>query len=182
MGSPLANCNEAISAIREHLKEEIILPLLKAIFLNLSIDNKFYSMISNDPDYTLSLIHYPPSDQSELRLQSHKDTILITVLWSQKLGYEANLNDKWKPLEVMPGYVIAQLGQGLELMTDKQCHAIEHRVIVPNKTPRLSIAMFLGPNNEIPLINFKTGEILNPRFGDYVKQHVEATYDSSKLK
>jgi len=174
--APLTSCAQNMEKVREHFKKQIALPLLSAIFLNLGIDKKNFKTITLNPDYTLSLIYYPPCDAEKLRLHSHKDTVLITLLWTNQPGFEAKIDGQWHAVDHKPEYVIAQLGLGLEMMTGNQCHAVEHRVTFPKEISRISIATFYRPNSNIPFVDYVSGQQLYPSFGEYVKEHVSATY------
>lgn len=132
--------------------------------------------IRQNPDYTLSFIYYPVSDMPEKRLQEHKDTVMITILWAPDEGVEANIDGKWYPVTPKPGYVVVNFGNALELMTGKQYCAIEHRVIMAKENERLSVATFLGPAFELPFVDFTTGKIISDSYGEYAKQHISNTY------
>ncbi len=174
---PLNEYADVIQRVRAYYKTHIALPLLRMLFNKLTLSPSYYELITKDPDYTLSLIHYPASENSEQRLQAHQDSVLLTILWTQQPGFEAKINGHWQAVMPKPGYVIVQLGIGTALMTNGKCHAIEHRVTIPENTPRLSISSFFGANDSVLFLNAVTGEKIHESFGEYVRGHVKKVYD-----
>lgn len=166
---------QAMLTIRQVFTLEIMLPLIEAIFQQLNISN-YFSEVATSPDYTLSLIYYPPGDFAKERLASHRDAAVMTTLWTQASGYRANFQGQWQAIMPHDDYVIVQIGKGLALMTGEHCHAIEHDVTVAETIERFSMASFLALLNEAEFRDYVNNRLLSSTFIEYVKEDIAKTY------
>ena len=64
----------------------------------------------------------------------------------------------------------------LELMTGHAYPSSLHRVQPPEKEDRLSISTFFGPNPNIPICNYKTGQEFYPNFKALVDEQIKIVY------
>ncbi len=166
--------------IRQHFTEKIGLALLKLLFNKLGIEQYYLSAIKS-PSYTLSLIYYPPVSESVgRRLKSHEDTVLLTILVINQPGLQCLVGEEWINVYPKHGYVLVNLGRSLEMMTNKDCCAATHRVNVLAGESRFSLATFLAPNFDSPLINYKTGEQYYESFESFLNEHLKTVYPERK--
>lgn len=169
--NPLADLTqekEALDSVSELLKEKIGLSLLKKILARAGLE-KHTNEVLSDTYTAYTLVYYPYQkiiiNQKNLGLKPHKDWDLITVLLIEKPGLEVCINNEWISVMPKPGYAVINLSNALELITGKRCQAVLHRVNSPEN--RLTIGLFMGPNNHKPLKNLVTGEILYKTYGHY---------------
>ncbi|MCL7023320.1 hypothetical protein MKW94_010859 [Papaver nudicaule] len=86
---------------------------------------------------------YPPCPDPELTLglPPHSDVGLITVL--QQMG------NGWLAVDPLPGALIINLGDQLEVMSNRRFKSQNHRAVTNAKVQRLSIATHCKPKMEI---------------------------------
>jgi len=171
-------CSVEMLEVKNYFQHEIMQPLLLALFEHLKIDPGKIRIYFEAADSTLSIIYYPECNVSsaQKRIQPHKDAAFMTILWSQRPGLEVKINDKWHGNLIKQGYIILHLGNGLKLMTDGRCHAITHRVQIPNANFRLSIASFYTQDPELGFFNAVTGKQIANTFAEYLASCLAETY------
>lgn len=140
--------------------EEAGKSLLQAIALYLGLDEHYFDEWVHNGNSILRAIHYPPITQepkNAIRAEQHEDINLITLL----VGASADgleLLDKqgnWLPVVAPEGYIIVNVGDMLQRLTNNKLRSTTHRVVNPPKelwgTHRYSIPFFLHPRSEMPL-------------------------------
>lgn len=134
--------------------------LLRAIALYLGLDENYFDPHIRNGNSILRAIHYPPithEPKSAIRAEQHEDINLITLL----VGASAEglqLLDKegeWLPITAPEGYIIVNVGDMLQRLTNNKLSSTTHRVVNPPRekwhTHRYSIPFFLHPRSEMPL-------------------------------
>ncbi|CAN1279572.1 1-aminocyclopropane-1-carboxylate oxidase homolog 1, partial [Linum perenne] len=109
------------------------------------------------------LCHYhPPCPQPELTLGStkHQDDDFITVLLQDDIGGLQVLHqDQWVDVPPLPGSLVVNIGDLLQLVSNDKFRSVEHRAVVKSKGPRVSVASF-----------FTHGFSQNPRMYGPIKE------------
>jgi isopenicillin N synthase-like dioxygenase len=166
---------DQILSVRNYLRDELFDPLFKQVasFINLQ---SCYRDFTRNVDQTISLIYYPADNQKDERIKGHKDLTTMTALWAPEAGLYSNINGRWVTAECDESHIAIQIGQALEVASDKQCQALEHRVELEPNRERFSLASFYGPDRDAPLKNYRTDEIVAEKFGDFVTQYLQETY------
>lgn len=153
------------------------MPFIQKIFEAEGIDSFYKNTVSN---YTasLSFIYYPyiQSTTLERKLKAHKDFVLITVLYITKPVLSLYVNENWYAIDPKPGYVVVNIGNSLEIMTGHTYNSSLHRVHPPIDQDRLSISLFFGPNFDIPICNYKTGEQHYKNFQSLLEEQAKIVY------
>ncbi|CAN0904344.1 1-aminocyclopropane-1-carboxylate oxidase homolog 1 [Linum grandiflorum] len=92
------------------------------------------------------LCHYhPPCPQPELTQGSakHQDDDFITVLLQDDIGGLQVLHlDQWVNVPPLPGSLVVNIGDLLQLLSNDKFISVEHRALVKSKGPRVSVASF----------------------------------------
>ncbi|MGP9655484.1 isopenicillin N synthase family dioxygenase [Halomonas sp. AOP35-4E-18] len=115
-------------------------------------------LINKAPAQLLKLIRYPGSHQTHERqgVGPHKDAgILTLLLQDDHTGLQVERNGEWLDVPPMPGALVINIGEILELATNGYLRATLHRVLVPDAgVTRYSIGYFLSPSLEgsVPLL------------------------------
>jgi isopenicillin N synthase-like dioxygenase len=139
--------------------------LLQALALALGQPvDKLESAFAGMPVQHLKVIHYPGRAQGESRqgVGPHKDSGCLTLLlqdtqaglqvWERDgpgLGPGA---DHWIDAPPIPGTLIINLGEVLEILTNGYLRATIHQVVSPPRdVDRLSVAFFLSPRLDAEL-------------------------------
>ncbi|MFD2262187.1 isopenicillin N synthase family dioxygenase [Lacibacterium aquatile] len=111
------------------------------------------------PDQLIKLIRYPGRDvaATDQGVGAHKDSGLLTfVLQHQRGGLQVEGADGWIDATPVPGALVVNIGETLEMASDGYLRANVHKVVAPPPgTDRLSIAFFLGArlDSTVPLLN-----------------------------
>ncbi|CAN0922500.1 1-aminocyclopropane-1-carboxylate oxidase homolog 1 [Linum grandiflorum] len=91
--------------------------------------------------------YYPACPQPELTMGAcnHADNDFITVLLQDHYGGLQVLHkDQWVDIPPMPGALVVNIGDLLQLISNDKFVSSEHRVISQNVGPRVSIASFFN--------------------------------------
>jgi isopenicillin N synthase-like dioxygenase len=101
-----------------------------------------------NPSPYLKLIRYPGSADGEQGVGVHKDSGFLTLLLQDhNSGLEAQGNDNiWYPVDPVPGSLVVNTGELLQLVTHNYFIATPHRVINRNAAERFSSAFFYSPD------------------------------------
>jgi isopenicillin N synthase-like dioxygenase len=164
--------------------------LLKAIALYLELPEDYFEDKVKSGNSILRAIHYfpipNPDDLPEgaVRAAAHGDINLITLLMGASAeGLEVLRTDgKWIPITSLPDYVVVNVGDMLDRLTNHKLKSTIHRVVNPPReklgTSRFSIPFFMHPRSEMDLtcldscvdathpkmyVNMTAGEFLNER-------------------
>ena len=134
--------------------------VLSVIALSLDIDKNFFTPWIEKGNSLLRSIHYPPVDSNlnPHRARAHEDINLITLLIGAEEGGLEVLNKDGSWIKVSPSSeaIVCNIGDMMQLVTDKKLKSTTHRVIQDKLTeskPRYRIPFFLHP---APSINLKS--------------------------
>ena len=126
--------------------------VLSVISLSLGLDKDFFTPWIEKGNSLLRSIHYPPVDgnTNPHRARAHTDINLITLLiGAEEGGLEVlNKDGSWIKVEPSSNAIVCNIGDMMQLVTDKSLVSTTHRVIQDIKTkskPRYSIPFFLHP-------------------------------------
>ena len=134
--------------------------VLSVIALSLGLDQNYFNSWVEKGNSLLRSIHYPPVEtkSNPHRARAHEDINLITLLiGAEEGGLEVLSKDgSWIKVEPSSDAIVCNIGDMMQLVTDKQLKSTTHRVIqdeVEESKPRYSIPFFLHP---APSINLKS--------------------------
>ena len=134
--------------------------LLRAIALYLGLDEHHFDPHIRNGNSILRAIHYPRITQepkSSIRAEQHEDINLITLLVGASAEGLQLLDKKgqWLPITAPEGYIIVNVGDMLQRLTNNKLSSTTHRVVNPSRekwhTDRYSIPFFLHPRSEMPM-------------------------------
>ena len=134
--------------------------VLSVIALSLGLDSNYFNSWVEKGNSLLRSIHYPPIESlsNPHRARAHEDINLITLLiGAEEGGLEVlNKDGSWIKVEPSSEAIVCNIGDMMQLVTDKKLKSTTHRVIQdPEAEPksRYSIPFFLHP---APSINLKS--------------------------
>lgn len=134
--------------------------LLQAIALFLDLGEHYFDDWVHNGNSILRAIHYPPITEepdSSIRAEQHEDINLITLLVGASAEGLQVMTKKGEWIDVMapPGYIVVNVGDMLQRLTNNRLRSTTHRVVNPPKekwhTHRYSIPFFLHPRSNMPL-------------------------------
>ena len=134
--------------------------VLSVIALSLGLDSDYFSSWVEKGNSLLRSIHYPPVESlsNPHRARAHEDINLITLLiGAEEGGLEVlNKDGSWIKVEPSSEAIVCNIGDMMQLVTDKKLKSTTHRVMQDTDTEpksRYSIPFFLHP---APSINLKS--------------------------
>ncbi|MGB1068078.1 MAG: isopenicillin N synthase family dioxygenase [Gammaproteobacteria bacterium] len=126
--------------------------LLSSISLTLGLDANFFNTSTDKGNSLLRLIHYPPSNNKNIyRAREHADINLITLLiGANEPGLEVkDKSGKWIPVSSSYEDIVCNIGDMMQLITEKKLKSTLHRVVkykTDEVKSRYSIPFFMHPS------------------------------------
>lgn len=133
------------------------LKLLESISLTLDLPESFFYKSTIKGNSLLRLIHYPPSNNENMfRAREHADINLITLLiGANEPGLEVkDKSGNWIPVSSSYEDIVCNIGDMMQLITDKKLKSTPHRVVkykTDELKSRFSIPFFLHPSPDTNL-------------------------------
>ena len=133
------------------------LKLLESISLTLDLPESFFYESTMKGNSLLRLIHYPPSNNENMfRAREHADINLITLLiGANEPGLEVkDKSGNWIPVTSSYEDIVCNIGDMMQLITDKKLKSTPHRVVkykTDELKSRYSIPFFLHPSPDTNL-------------------------------
>ncbi|XP_042458511.1 1-aminocyclopropane-1-carboxylate oxidase homolog 1-like [Zingiber officinale] len=91
--------------------------------------------------------YYPPCPEPEVAIgtSAHSDSGFLTVLLQDHIGgLQVLHNDKWVEVPPIPGALVINIADLLQLISNDRFKSVEHRVVAKREGPRISIACFFS--------------------------------------
>lgn len=98
----------------------------------------------------INLNYYPKCSQPELTVGvgRHSDVSTFTILLQDDVGglyVRAPDGERWVHVPPIPGALVINIGDALQIMSNGKYKSIEHRVIANESKDRISIPLFVNP-------------------------------------
>ncbi|CAA0823975.1 1-aminocyclopropane-1-carboxylate oxidase homolog 11 [Striga hermonthica] len=143
-------CRNEICEYMKHMIElRDVLSELLSEALGLSSD--FLSRMECMKSEYLSCLYYPASPQPDRTCGTvnHFDPTILTVLVQDNCsGLQIHHDENWIDVPSIPGALIANIGDLLQLITNDKFKSVEHRVVASSSRSRVSTACFFYPSSQ----------------------------------
>lgn len=124
--------------------------------------------------------YYPRCPQPDLTLglSSHSDPGGMTVLLADERvsGLQVRRGGAWVAVDPVPGALIVNVGDQIQVLTNAAYRSVEHRVAASAAGDRLSLALFYNPRGDLPLAPLP--EVVSP---DRPPRYGAMTFDEYRL-
>ncbi|RHN54970.1 putative oxidoreductase [Medicago truncatula] len=146
--------NQYREAFTEYAKEvgSLVRRLLSLISIGLGLEEDcLLKKLGEQPRQRAQANFYPPCPDPELTmgLLEHTDLNAITVLLQSEVsGLQVNKDGKWISVPCIPNAFVINLADQIEVLSNGRYKSVIHRAATNNVHPRMSMAMFFGPNPE----------------------------------
>lgn len=128
--------------------QRVAAALLAAMARNLGVQDKDAARVTRLADaQAVRMNYYPPCPAGRvLGLSPHSDavglTLLLQVTADDVPGLQIRRRGAWIPVDPLPGALVANVGDVIEVLTNGRYKSIEHRAAVHPHHHRVSIAAF----------------------------------------
>ena len=142
---------------------EVSRQILRVMSMALGLEETHIERVFGaNPSPYLKLIRYPKTLLGGQGVGTHKDSGFLTLLLQdENPGLEAQANDNtWYPVDPLPGSLVVNTGELLQLLSANYFIATPHRVVNPAACDRYSSAFFYSPDLDTPLDPLPVDEAL----------------------
>jgi len=138
----------------------VAIRLLKAFALSLDQPEDAFDTIYRDsPNHRMKIVRYPGRDATDgdQGVGAHKDGGFLTLLLQDdNRGLQVEYDGSWVNVDPIPGTLVVNIGELLELASNGYLRATVHRVVTPPAgVERISVPFFFSARLDatIPLLN-----------------------------
>ncbi|KAF8643956.1 hypothetical protein HU200_066594 [Digitaria exilis] len=166
--------------------QRVAADLLRAMARNLGLGAAEGEMMASVADAQAMRINYypacPAAHEQVLGLSPHSDAVGLTLLLqvSPVPGLQIRRHNSWIPVEPLPGALVANIGDVVEVLTNGRYKSIEHRAVVSARHHRVSLAAFHSAKFDATYAPLLAGE--PPRYRTIAAEDYVKLVLSSKLQ
>lgn len=148
-------------ALQEQIMTNVFPKLLNALALSLGLDKDWFNPYFTQPTLIQRTIYYPPHHG---QAGKHTDICMLTVLIQEYFptpSLRVFTKDKWIDVPCLENTFVINLGDTLQLWTDKLFVSTPHEVIHNLDRTRISIPLFIHANIDAEFPSFSKQKNIN---------------------
>lgn len=132
--------------------------ILSAFAIAMEIEREYFSACFDKCIARGSALYYPPQPkelgEKQFGIGAHTDWGVLTLLYQDGVGGLQVLSGdgEWVTAHPIGGTFVVNVGDCLEQWTNKRLLSNQHRVVNSSEYHRQSIAMFVDPNFDTPIV------------------------------
>ncbi|XP_021749527.1 feruloyl CoA ortho-hydroxylase 2-like [Chenopodium quinoa] len=129
----------------------VIKSLLQVLLKGLNIqeiNEENWSLLSGSKRINLNFYPKCPKPELTVGVGRHSDVSTFTILLQDDIGglyVRAPDGESWVHVPPIPGALVINIGDALQIMSNGKYKSIEHRVIANGSKDRISIPLFVNP-------------------------------------
>ncbi|XP_006645290.2 protein SRG1-like [Oryza brachyantha] len=170
---------------------ELCLRLLDHIAAALGLAPGRFNGMFGEAVQAVRMNFYPPCPRPELvlGLSPHSDGSAVTVLQQDAAfaGLQVLRDGAWVPVQPVPGALVVNIGDTLEVLTNGRYKSVEHRAVASGEHDRLSVVTFYAPAYDVelgPMPEFVAGgepcRYRRYNHGEYSRHYVTSRLEGKK--
>lgn len=139
-----------ISAVEAFCKgcESLAKLTLELCALGLDLEPSTFAQFMNPSQSMARLNYYPacPTPDKTLGLGAHTDPYTLTLLHQCQVGgLQVCKDGKWITVKPRRGAIVVNVGDNLQAWTNGRFRSVEHRAVLNDQVPRVSLVFFYAP-------------------------------------
>jgi len=131
---------------------ELTEKLLGLLSEGLGLDPNYIQTLNKEPLVQLRINYYFPCPQPDLvnGLRPHSDGDILTILLDDGVeGLQVRKDEQWFTVAPVPGALIINIGDLLQIVSNGKYKSAEHRVVANTTENRMSIVIFFMPESDV---------------------------------
>ncbi|XP_074589870.1 1-aminocyclopropane-1-carboxylate oxidase homolog 1-like isoform X2 [Curcuma longa] len=140
------SCREALFEYSKHIGK-LGKTLFELLSEALGLNPSYLEEMECNQGQILLCHYFPPCPEPEVAIgtSAHSDPGFLTVLLQDHIGgLQVLHNDKWVEVPPIPGALVINIADLLQLISNDRFKSVEHRVVANREGPRISIACFFS--------------------------------------
>ncbi|KMT16651.1 hypothetical protein BVRB_3g049370 [Beta vulgaris subsp. vulgaris] len=120
--------------------------LLELLSVALGLKPDYLKEMDCSKGWTAVNHYYPvcPAPDLTLGISKHSDPTFLTLLLQDQIGgLQVLYEDQWVDVQPIPGALVVNIGDILQMMSNDKIKSVYHRVMANQVGPRVSVALFL---------------------------------------